>query len=107
MTHPGSAESHHAAPVLMVTTQGGHLAQLLALQDWWSQHETVWVAPATPDVADRLADQQVVTSYSPTTRNPWNLLRNTVLALRTLRRHRPALVVSAGAGVAVPFFVVA
>ena len=107
MSHPGPVDPAASAPVLMVTTQGGHLAQLLALRDWWSQHETVWVAPATPDVVDRLAGQRVVTSYSPTTRSPWNLLRNTLLAVRTLRGHRPALVVSAGAGVAVPFFVVA
>ena len=36
-----------------------------------------------------------------------NLLRNSRLAVRLLRRERPSLVVSAGAGVAVPFFVVA
>ena len=93
--------------VLLVTTQGGHLAQLLALRAWWSDHERVWVAPATPDVLDRLRDERVVTSYSPTTRNLVNLVRNFVLAVRLVRRERPELVVSAGAGVAVPFFLVA
>ena len=34
-----------------------------------------------------------------------NLVRNTVLALRVLRRDRPDVIVSSGAGVAVPFFV--
>lgn len=93
--------------VLLVTTQGGHLAQLLALKTWWADHERVWVAPETPDVADRLGGERVVSSYSPTTRNLFNLVRNFVLAVRLLRRERPALVVSAGAGVAVPFFLVA
>ncbi|WP_447647010.1 UDP-N-acetylglucosamine--LPS N-acetylglucosamine transferase [Nocardioides zeae] len=92
---------------LLVSTQGGHLAQLAALRPWWELRERVWVCPDTPDVRDRLADERVVTSHAPTTRNLPNLLRNLVLAWRVLRRERPAVVVSAGAGVAVPFFVLA
>ena len=48
-----------------------------------------------------------MTSYFPTTRNVPNLLRNTKLALKVLRGERPSLVVSSGAAVAVPFFVLA
>ena len=65
------------------------------------------MCPDTPDVMDRLDGERVVRSYSPTTRNLPNLVRNAVLAIRLLRRERPSLVVSAGAGVAVPFFVAA
>ncbi|MDT9594386.1 UDP-N-acetylglucosamine--LPS N-acetylglucosamine transferase [Nocardioides zeae] len=93
--------------VLLVSTQGGHLAQLLSLREWWGPRRRTWVCPDTADVRDRLADERVVTSYSPTTRNVPNLLRNVALAWRVLRRERPDVVVSAGAGVAVPFFVVA
>lgn len=95
------------APVMMVTTQGGHLAQLLALQTWWARYDRLWVAPPTADVDDKLAGERVVHSYYPTTRNAWNAVRNFALAVRILLRERPALVVSAGAGVAVPFFLVA
>jgi UDP-N-acetylglucosamine:LPS N-acetylglucosamine transferase len=91
----------------MVSTQGGHLTQLLVLESWWRNHDRVWVCPDTPDVADRLSDERVIPSWSPTTRNLPNTLRNLALAIRVLRRERPAIVVSAGAGVAVPFFVVA
>ncbi len=94
-------------PVLLVSTQGGHLAHLLALRSWWEGRERLWVCPDTPDVVDRLDGERVVRSHSPTTRNVPNLVRNSVLAFRTLRRERPSLVVSAGAGVAVPFFVAA
>ena len=96
-----------SGPVLLVSTQGGHLAQLLALRDWWSPREHIWVCPDTPDVQDRLAGERVIRSYSPTTRNVPNLMRNVGLAVEVLRRERPSLVVSAGAGVAVPFFAVA
>ena len=96
-----------SGPVLLVSTQGGHLAQLLALRDWWGPRDHMWVCPDTPDVADRLAGERVIRSYSPTTRNVANLMRNMGLAVEVLRRERPSLVVSAGAGVAVPFFAVA
>jgi UDP-N-acetylglucosamine:LPS N-acetylglucosamine transferase len=65
------------------------------------------VCPDTPDVADRLAGERVIASYSPTTRNLRNTLRNLWLAVRVLRTERPSIVVSSGAGVAFPFFVVA
>lgn len=94
-------------PVLLVSTQGGHLTHLLALRRWYAEHRRVWVCPRTPDVVDRLEGERVVWSHSPTTRHIPNLVRNLVLAVRLVRRERPALVVSAGAGVAVPFFVVA
>lgn len=94
-------------PVLMVSTQGGHLAQLLVLRDWWQQRDRVWVCPETPDVLDRLADERVISSYSPTTRNVPNLLRNAWLAVRVVVSQRPSVVVSAGAGVALPFFIAA
>lgn len=100
-------EGHPSGPVLLVSTQGGHLAHLLALRLWWEGHDRLWVAPVTPDVVDRLAGERVVASYSPTTRNVPNLLRNVRLAITLLHRERPSLVVSAGAGVAVPFFFVA
>jgi UDP-N-acetylglucosamine:LPS N-acetylglucosamine transferase len=94
-------------PVLMVSTQGGHLTQLLVIESWWRERDRVWVCPDTPDVADRLRGERVITSYSPTTRNLPNTVRNLWLAVRVLLRERPAMVLSAGAGVAFPFFLIA
>lgn len=94
-----------SGPALLVSTQGGHLTHLLALRSWWEDRDRLWVCPDTPDVVDRLDGERVVHSYSPTTRNLPNLVRNTALAMRLLRQERPSIVVSAGAGVAVPFFV--
>jgi UDP-N-acetylglucosamine:LPS N-acetylglucosamine transferase len=91
----------------MVSTQGGHLTQLLVLRPWWGVRARVWVCPDTPDVVDRLAGERLITSYSPTTRSLRNLVRNFVLAAKVVRRERPSIVVSAGAGVAVPFFLMA
>jgi UDP-N-acetylglucosamine:LPS N-acetylglucosamine transferase len=100
-------DTRTAGPILLVSSQGGHLTHLLALRPWWEDLERLWVCPETPDVVDRLGDERLLRSHHPTTRNIPNLLRNTVLAVRLMLRERPSLVVSAGAGVAVPFFVLA
>ncbi len=61
----------------------------------------------TPEALDLLRDEQVTWAHHPTTRNVVNLVRNLGLAWRVLRRERPDVVISTGAGVAVPFFVLA
>jgi UDP-N-acetylglucosamine:LPS N-acetylglucosamine transferase len=93
--------------VALVCSSGGHLAQLLRLRPWWSRHDRLWVTFDTPDALAHLADEHVVWAHHPTTRNLPNAFRNLLLAWRTLRRERPDVVVSDGAGVALPFFVVA
>lgn len=90
---------------LMVCSSGGHLAQLIALRPWWSGYRTRWVTFPTADAKDLLAGQDLVAAAHPTTRNLRNLVRNTGLALRMLRHDRPDVIISSGAGVAVPFFV--
>jgi UDP-N-acetylglucosamine:LPS N-acetylglucosamine transferase len=93
--------------VLLVASSGGHLAQLLALRPWWEQRARSWVTFDTPDARSQLSDESVTWAYFPTTRNAPNLLRNTALAARRLPALDPDLVVSNGAAVAVPFFVMA
>lgn len=42
--------------------------------------------------------------YFPTNRNVKNLIRNTIVAWKVLRKEKPDLLISSGAAVAVPFF---
>lgn len=88
----------------MVSSSGGHLAQLLRLRPWWEEHDRHWVTFRTDDATSKLAGESVTWAHHPTTRNIPNLVRNSGLALRTLTTWRPDVVVSTGAGVAVPFF---
>jgi UDP-N-acetylglucosamine:LPS N-acetylglucosamine transferase len=90
--------------ILLVASSGGHLIQLQALRPWWKGHDRLWVSFDTPDVRSALVDERLVTAHHPTTRNLRNLLRNLLLAFRVLRSERPDVVISTGAGVAVPFF---
>jgi UDP-N-acetylglucosamine:LPS N-acetylglucosamine transferase len=93
--------------LLLVCSSGGHLAQLVALEPWSRDHDRHWVCFDTPDAVSLLRRERVTWAHHPTTRNLPNLLRNLRLAVRVLRRERPDVVVSTGAGVALPFFVLA
>jgi Oligosaccharide biosynthesis protein Alg14 like len=101
----------HAGPsaldLLLVCSSGGHLAQLAALDPWTSRHRRHWVCFDTPDAVSLLREERVTWAHHPTTRNLLNLLRNLVLAWRLLSGERPDVVLSTGAGTALPFFVVA
>jgi beta-1,4-N-acetylglucosaminyltransferase len=88
----------------MVCSSGGHLAQLMCLEPWWTDHERQWVTFDTEDALTKLSNEDVVHAHHPTTRNLRNLVRNARLARRVLRDYRPDMVISTGAGVAVPFF---
>ncbi len=90
--------------VLLVCSSGGHLAQLLKLRPWWQEHERTWVCFDTPDALGALEGERFVRGHHPTTRNIPNLVRNLLLALGVLRGERPDVIVSDGAGLAVPFF---
>jgi hypothetical protein len=93
--------------VALVCSSGGHLAQLYNLEKWWRGHDRFWVTFRKTDAISLLDGEDVEWAHHPTTRNIPNLLRNTRLAWRLLRRRRPDLVVSDGAAVAFPFFFVA
>jgi UDP-N-acetylglucosamine:LPS N-acetylglucosamine transferase len=96
-----------SAPVLLVTSSGGVLLDLLALEPWWSRSDVQWWAVAAPDTLDRLstADVRWVPEQQPG--RPLRLLVAVGSAMLRLRRLRPAVVVSAGSGLAVPVFLAA
>ena len=91
------------ADVLLVCSTGGHLQQLLALKPAWAPYSHTWVTFDKSDSRSLLIGERVVYAFSPTNRNLKNLLRNLMLAWRTLRAVRPRILLTTGAGVAVPF----
>jgi UDP-N-acetylglucosamine transferase subunit ALG13/glycosyltransferase involved in cell wall biosynthesis len=100
MPGPGNA--------LLVCSSGGHLTQLLALRPWWGLRERVWVTSDGIQSRSALRGEAINWGYFPTTRNVRNLLRNLSLAMKMLapRSRRPSVIISTGAGLALPFFVV-
>lgn len=93
--------------LLLVCSSGGHLLLLHQLRPWWEKHERSWVTFDKTDARSLLDGERLDWAHHPTQRNIPNLLRNLRLAWRVLRRERPDVLVSTGAGVAFPFFVLA
>jgi beta-1,4-N-acetylglucosaminyltransferase len=96
------------ADVLLVCSTGGHLLQLLALREAYVQEKRVWVTFDKSDARSLLRDESVVYAYGPTNRTfgltaALNTLRNLALAWSVMGRAKPAVVLTTGAGVAVPF----
>ncbi len=90
-----------------MASNGGHLLELLQLADLWPQERRHWVTFCTTDVMPRLAGEKTTWAHHPTNRNPRNLIRNFGLALRIVRRREIQAIVTTGAGVSVPFAIVA
>jgi UDP-N-acetylglucosamine:LPS N-acetylglucosamine transferase len=105
--HVSSETALGSGEVLLVGSSGGHLAQLLALEPWYASRKRSWVTFETPDARSLLDGEDVIWAHYPTTRNLKNLLRNAGLALRVLRRRDVEVVVTTGAGVALPFVALA
>jgi beta-1,4-N-acetylglucosaminyltransferase len=89
--------------VLLVCSSGGHLLELSALREAWEGRTRVWVTFDKSDARSLLRDETVVFARWPTERNVPNLFRNLVLAWRVMSRFKPHVVISTGAGIAVPF----
>lgn len=93
--------------ILLVGSSGGHLAQLLALEPWYRTRRRCWVTFDTPEAMSLLDGEELIPAHHPTTRNIPNLIRNALLAVQVFRRRRIGAVVTTGAGVALPFVVLA
>jgi anti-anti-sigma factor len=96
--------------IMIVCSSGGHFKYAQSLKPFLDRfQDTCWITFKTATTESQLtADKQrKYWAYSPTNRNLPNLIRNLLLAFNILNQERPDLVISTGAGIAVPFLVVA
>lgn len=93
--------------LLIVSSSGGVVLELMALRPWWSRHDVRWAAVRDYDTAFLLADQPVTWLPDLSARRPLALIPALLRARRLLRSQRPDLIVSAGSGPAIPFFLLA
>ena len=90
--------------ICLVGSSGGHLTHLYMLKPFWRDKNRFWVTFDKEDARSLLKDERMYPCYFPTNRNIKNLIRNTFLAIRVLKKEKPDLIISSGAAVAVPFF---
>lgn len=90
--------------ICLVGSSGGHLAHLNMLKPFWSQEDRFWVTFDKEDARSILKDEKMYSCHFPTNRNLKNLIKNTFLAIKVLKKEKPNVIISSGAAVAVPFF---
>jgi beta-1,4-N-acetylglucosaminyltransferase len=90
--------------IALICSQGGHLTEMLELLGAFEGHEVVLTTYDGPRNRELAA---LGTVYSIPYRGvgPLAAMRYGLWALRVMLRERPALVVSTGAEIAIPFFV--
>lgn len=90
--------------ICLVGSSGGHLTHLYMLKPTWKKYDRFWVTFDKEDARSMLKSEKMYPCYFPTNRNIKNLIKNTFLAIKVLKKEKPDLIISAGAAVAVPFF---
>ena len=90
--------------ICLVGSSGGHLTHLYQLNKFWKNKNRFWVTFDKEDARSILENEKVYNCYYPTNRNLKNLIRNTFVALKVLKKERPDIIISSGAAIAVPFF---
>ncbi len=88
----------------MICSSGGHLLLLHLLKDFWSRYDRFWVTFKKEDAVSLLEKERTYWAFFPTNRNLFNLVRNTLVAFKVLFKEKPDIIISSGAGVAIPFF---
>jgi hypothetical protein len=101
MKRPDGAPS--PVTLLLVADPGGHLFELAGLRDVWSRFSRAWVTVRASDVDTLLPGERIIFAHGHTRRSLKNLVRNSLLAVRIVRRLRPAVVMTTGAALSVPF----
>lgn len=90
--------------VCLVGSSGGHLTHLMQLMPWLHDKERVWVTFEKADAISLLEKERKFWCYFPTNRNFKNLIKNTILAFKVLKKEKPDIILSTGAAPAIPFF---
>jgi beta-1,4-N-acetylglucosaminyltransferase len=98
--------AERGAGALLVCSPGGHLLQMLCLRPAWEGMERTWITLEAPDSRHLLDTERVVLARGPTNRSLRALAANLRLAWSVVRRERPRVILSTGAALAFPFFLV-
>lgn len=86
--------------ICIVSSSGGHLTEVRELKDAYARHDHFYVLNARIELP---RDMQGRTHFIRHAERDWQVLANLVEAWRILRRERPDVILSTGAGPAVPF----
>jgi beta-1,4-N-acetylglucosaminyltransferase len=89
----------------LISSSGGHFSELFCFNSIWGQYSNFWVSFLSCDTKDLLKNEIFYHGYHPTNRNIINFFRNFIIAFKIILKERPTVLISTGAGICVPFFI--
>jgi beta-1,4-N-acetylglucosaminyltransferase len=95
-----SVRNNRPAKICIVSSCGGHLTEVRALRPVYERYEHFYVLNDKVMLAEDMQDKTYFIRHSE---RDWLLIVNLWEAWRILRKERPALILSTGAGPVVPF----
>lgn len=90
----------------VVTSGGGHAFQITRLKWFFKKYSYFFVKCEKKDLIKIDKNVRSYRAFYPDSRNIPNFLRNVLLAIWIFNKEKPTILISCGAGIAVPFFFV-
>ena len=90
----------------IITSKGGHLLEISQLIPLFSKYRHFWVSFKGKDVLHLKNRGKIYYANYPETRHAINFIKNLYLASRVFAIEKPTTLISCGAGIALPFFVI-
>ncbi len=94
--------------LMLICSSGGYFRYMQSLKAFWGSYsDRVWISIKTSITEREIKDSFRYWAYLPVKDNVPNMIRNLLLALKAIPRHKPELVVSTGTGFSVPYLLIA
>ena len=90
----------------IITSKWGHFFQIYKLINLFCRKKRFWITFYGEDTKNYLKGEKKYYAYYPESRNIINALRNLFLAIKIFHLEHPNCLISTGAGIAVPFFII-
>ncbi|MBI3413285.1 MAG: capsular biosynthesis protein [Candidatus Aenigmarchaeota archaeon] len=87
--------------IALPSSAGGHLTELMQIRDSFGTHEIFFITVKRKDTED-LSGKERVYFVSDTGRSPIGLIKNIFQSLKIIIRERPGVIITTGAGAAIP-----
>jgi len=88
----------------IITSGGGHEFQINKLK-WFFKNKTYFYVICVHKNTHKIStNTNYYNAHYPDSRNIVNLIKNTILAVNILNKEKPTVLLSSGAGIAIPFF---
>ena len=91
--------------LMLISSTGGHFRTLIDIKAFWKDKSRCWVTLKSKSTESVLQEENVYWAFGPTNRSIKNLFKNLFFAGKVITKEKPKIIVTTGAGVAVPFVI--